>query len=106
MSDRLVGGYATIVQHCAVFGRIETVVREFRVGEVRPYAQYPCSVSVRFVEPRKRRPACYTMTPDNTRYLTVEAAGRTLYDSRQDVPCDMSAWEATHRRFAGRRPSA
>jgi len=100
---QLDGGTAVIVQHCAVMGRMETPVRSFRVGEAEPDAQYPTSVSVWFVEPRKRRRAYVTMRPESIRYLTIESAGRVLYDSRADVPCDMDKWDETNRRFQNNR---
>jgi hypothetical protein len=86
------GENATIIQHCAVFGTLKTAVRKFKVREPRPYAQHPISVDVDFVEPRKRRWAAYRMMPVNYRYLTIERDGVVLYDSRQDVPCDMEEW--------------
>lgn len=49
------GGKAVIVQHCAVFGRLETQVRKWSVSPPLPYAQYPVVVSVRFCKPRRRR---------------------------------------------------
>jgi hypothetical protein len=88
-------GPATLVQHCAVYGRLETPVRWFEVGEVRPYAQHPVSVDVTFIKPRKRTRAYYTIKPENYRYLTAEVGGRVVYDSRADVPCDMAKWEET-----------
>jgi hypothetical protein len=94
------GGSATIVQHCAVFGRLATQVRTWTVGEPRPYEQYPTAVSVVFMDPRKRRRSGFTITPDNRRFLTVEANGVTLYDSRSDVPCDMAAWETMARKWS------
>jgi len=100
---QLDGGNAVIVQHSAVFGHLETPVRSFHVGEAQPYAQYPISVSVSFVEPRKRKGAGYTVKPDDSGYLTIEAEGRVLYDSRVDVPCDMAKWEETNRQFQNRR---
>src|SRR2546423_59770 len=69
------GGPATIVQHCAVFGEHERAVQWWRVGDVMPYAQYDCSVAVTFGEPGKRGRRYFTIAPDNTRYLTVVAAG-------------------------------
>jgi hypothetical protein len=105
MSEQLAGvirehtGPALIVQHCAVMHRLETPVRWFRVGQPRPYAQHPASVCVGFKKPRKRVPHYYTITPDNIRYLTIEVGGRVVYDSRQEVPCDMAKWEETRSRF-------
>jgi len=42
------------------------------------------------------------MRSNAERYLTIEEAGAVVYDSRQDVPVDMTAWEETRRRFAAR----
>jgi hypothetical protein len=95
-------GPAVIVQHCAVFGQLETPVRWFKVGKVGPYAQYKQTVTVCFRSVRERNSASYTMKPDNLRYLTVEADGRVLYDSRADVPCDMAHWEKTRAEFERR----
>jgi len=90
---------AVIVQHCAVFGRLETRVRGYEVSAPRPYAQFPVSVSVVFLEPRQRRSSLVVIKPENIRYLTIEADGQTVYDSRTDVPCDMAQWAETDRRF-------
>jgi hypothetical protein len=38
----------------------------------------------------------YTITP-NGRYLTIERDGEVLYDSRADVPCDMTKWTEEYR---------
>jgi hypothetical protein len=96
----MTGGKALIIQHCAVFGRLETPVRKFTVEDVRPYAQSPISVSVVFVKPRERRAYSYTIKPDDSRYLTVEVNGEVVYDSRKDVPCDMEQWAVTRARSA------
>jgi hypothetical protein len=95
---------ATIIQHCSVFGRLETPVRAYAIETPRPYAQYATSVSVAFMEPRKRRMAFYTMVPDNLRYLLIEVQGQVVYDSRTDVPCDMATWDANWARFKGNPP--
>src|SRR5262245_39323602 len=97
-------GAAVIVQHCSVFGTIRTPVRQFKVEDVRPYAQHKLSVTVAFLEPRKRTWCLFTMVPDGTRYLTIEVGGSVVYDSRAEVPCDMAKWEETWARFKDRRP--
>jgi hypothetical protein len=98
------GGHAIIVHHSAVAGRSETTVREFHVSEVRPYAQYSCSVSVRFLKPRARKQKyAFNIVPDNIIYFTIEVNGHEVYDSRRDVPCDMAKWEETDGRFKERR---
>jgi hypothetical protein len=88
--------------HSAVFGDLKTVVREFKVSDVRPYAQHKVSVNVSFVEPRERNWKYVTVTPDSERYHTIEQNGRVLYDSRKDVPCDMDAWAKTRKEFENR----
>lgn len=97
------GGPARLVQHSAVFGRMETEVREFRVGDVYPYGESSRSVGIDFVEPGKSQHYAFTMRTDGERYLTVEMAGQTVYDSRIDVPIDMDKWHETDARFQTRR---
>jgi hypothetical protein len=93
-------GKFVVVQHCAVFGRLETPVRWFHVSDPEPHAQHDRSVRVSFIEPRKRLRAFYRMTPGDLRYLTInDEGGVVLYDSRTDVPTDMEKWEATRRKF-------
>jgi len=89
---RLHGEKATIIQHCSALGILKTEVRKFDVHEPKPYAQYPISVTVWFVEPRKRNRYYYTMTPDGIRFLTIECGGKVVYDSRTDIPIDMDKW--------------
>jgi hypothetical protein len=97
------GGPARLVQHSAVFGRVETEVREFRVGDVYRYGESSHSVGIDFVEPGKSQHYAFTMRTDGERYLTVEMAGQTVYDSRIDVPIDMDKWHETDVRFQTRR---
>jgi hypothetical protein len=93
------------VLHCAVFGRLEDVVRKVQVADPKPDAQYSVSVTIGSVPKGRRRWFFVTMTPDDIRYCTVEdESGRVLYDSRQDVPCDMAKWEDTWRRFKNDPP--
>jgi hypothetical protein len=98
-------GPATIILHCTVFGSLKRDVRCFEVGDVSPYAQYTHSVTVWFKGPRKRNWDSYHVVSGNRRFITIEdRSGKLLYDSRQDVPCDMDAWHAavaeTQRRMA------
>jgi hypothetical protein len=93
------------VLHCAVFGRLEDVVRKVKVSNPGPHAQYRASVWVNCVKAGRRKSVDVVMVPDDIRYCTVEdESGRVLYDSRQDVPCDMAKWEATRRRFENNPP--
>ncbi len=101
-SSRYSGDAATIIGHDAVMGRWEKPVRQWTVGDVAPYAQYPVSVFMTFIEPGKRKRAAFTVYGD-LRYLTVEAGGDVLYDSRWDVPCDMDKWATTNAKFTKNR---
>jgi hypothetical protein len=102
-SSRYSGDAATIIGHDAVMGHWERPVRKWTVGDVEPYAQYPVSVFMTFIEPGKRKRAAFTVVPDNIKYLTVEAGGDVLYDSRWDVPCDMDQWATTNAKFTKNR---
>ena len=97
MSTIREGEKATIIQHCAVFGNLKTEVRKYEVSDPKPYAQYLTSIHVSFVKPGKRKWAYFTIVPDDLRYLTVEHNGEVLYDSRTDVPCDMTKWEPIYQ---------
>lgn len=99
LKDKREGEKATIIQHCAVFGNLKTRVRKFNVSSPKPYAQYPVSVSVGFVKPRERNSYYFTIVPDDLRYLTIESEdGAVLYDSRIDVPCDMTKWQPVYEK--------
>jgi hypothetical protein len=93
----------TIIRHCAIFGTFRDNVREFRIGEPRSYAQYPISVTLGWVYPRKRRWQYTTITPTNIAYYIIEVDGHAVFDSRDVVPCDMAEWE-TIRKNKGRKP--
>jgi hypothetical protein len=95
---KMEGEKATIIQHCAVFGTVKTEVRKFWVNDAKPYAQHPVSVIITFVEPRRRSSSYIRVVPDSHRFTTIEASGKVLYDSRNDVPCDMAKWAETYRK--------
>jgi hypothetical protein len=93
-------GPATIVQHCAVFGRIETPVRWVKTGTPQEISAFNAGVYVYLKEPRKQNSARITVEPDNTRYVEIhDDKGNVLWDSRKVVPCDMAEWEKTWARF-------
>ena len=94
----------TLVQHCGVFGRIETECRWAHVGAVERYAQYERAVCISFCKPRQRRWCFIHIVSNDVRYATLEQNGRVVYDSRTDVPCDMEKWEATRKEWIGREP--
>jgi hypothetical protein len=92
------GEHAVLTQHCAVFGDLTQTVRKFKVDEVRNTYGVR-SVSIYCVEPRKRNGEMYTMSSNTSRYITISVNGAVVYDSRDDVPCDMDQWRATRARF-------
>jgi hypothetical protein len=103
MTTQLRKGHgATIVRHCPVRGNLETVAKSFKVSDVEtltigswhPADQHKVMqrVQVHFVEPRKRNWSCFTFDEGDLVYITVEHNGKVYYDSRQDVPCDMSQY--------------
>jgi hypothetical protein len=86
---QMTGGEARILVQDALDGggAWERVAQSFRVGPVVPHAQHPQSVTVSYVDPkrprqRKPRGASFVVTPDNIRFVTIEAEGREVYDSR------------------------
>jgi hypothetical protein len=94
------GGPATITIHNCVMGIIgmpyddSFPVREFKVSGVKPYAQHDRTVDIRFVRPRKRTAQFLTVYGD-LRYVTIDAGGQIVYDSRDDLPIDMGEFNAT-----------
>jgi hypothetical protein len=106
----MTGEHAIIIRHSSVCGIRRTEVRKFEVSEIAAYAQYNASVVVRYILPGKRKWDGVRVLPDNTSYYTITTLGgveygRTLYDSRQDVPCDMAAWQATQDEMRQRFPT-
>jgi hypothetical protein len=95
-------GPATIIQHCAVFGRLTTEVRWLGVGEVKPYAQYSHAVAILYKRPRKKLKYYVQAFNDDLRYITIEAGGNVLYDSRKGVPCDMDKWNEARAEIKAR----
>jgi hypothetical protein len=41
----------------------------------------------------------FPVLPTDQMYVTVEAGGRVLWDSRAVVPCDMAKWEDMRQRL-------
>ena len=84
------GGPATITLHHSVVGIIgmpfddSIPVRNFTVGEVRPYAQYERTVYITYTLPRKRNRTSIHVRKDGLTYVTIDAGGQTIYDSRDD----------------------
>ena len=86
-------GEHVLVRHTAVVGgatygepvRFDDAkpVRRVRVAKPQPYAQYPVSVGVYFVESGKRNESDYTVTPDNLRYF---APSRTKASGSSTTP--------------------
>lgn len=86
---------ATLVEYASVWGgeRLESHVRMVDV-KIDAFAQYPIAAYIEFKKPRERRSHTFVVVPNNIRYVTIEQNGQVVYDTRQDVPCDMQAWES------------
>ena len=97
VDPQLAGDHGIVVQHCAVFGRLETPVGRFWVGRPRPDARHPTSVTVVLLDPRTARRATATARTDSLRYLTIETGGRVAYDSRGTC---RATWPPGRRRAA------
>jgi len=107
MSDCFHGKNLMLVEHTSVIGIVDRSrgippaaqqrpIREIRVSE---RVQHGNSVVLSYTEPKKRVSRSVRVSPDNITYYTVEENGRTLYDTRDDVPCDMEQWQQTRARF-------
>ena len=86
------------MEHDAIGGRREFVVRKFRVGEVEPDEHRGKSVLVSIVGPRKRTWLHSRIVGDYFVFLTIEVEGCVVYDSREDVPCDMERFRVLEMR--------
>lgn len=87
------GGAAVIVTHNAVFGVSRRPVRSWSVST------HEDTATIMFMEPRKRTRLGVTARPRRPLFYTVEVDGQTVYDSRDDVPIDMTEWRETAQRF-------
>jgi hypothetical protein len=84
------GEDAIMTVHTACFGDLNIQVSKFKVSEIRPFAQHSISISIEFIEPRKRKPLNKTVVPNGIEFVTItNGVGICIYDSRLDVPCDM-----------------
>jgi hypothetical protein len=95
------GSNAIIFSHSCVFGLSRRPVRSWWVSDVKPYAQYQRSITIGFIEPRKRNGRSF-VAKDGDRaptFYTVEQDGLILYNSRSDIAVDMEEWQATAARF-------
>jgi hypothetical protein len=68
-----------------------TPVRAFRVSPL-PRFNGELAVGIPFVEPRKRKWRSYSVISRSKHFYTIEQDGAVIYDSRQDVPYDPTAW--------------
>ena len=50
----------------------------------------PLTMIVSFISRGKRKGAYLTIRKDDLRYLLIEADGEVLYDSRNEVSCNMA----------------
>ena len=85
------GEDATIVWHSTHSGTRREPVRRFEVKR-EPYAQYPIVLWVWFVPPRKRRRSSKWFHPCDYQFFTIERNGKTFFDSREHVACNMDAF--------------
>ena len=82
-----------MVQHCTVYGDLPTIICHWEIKESCRNGGEK-TVLVIFTEPRKRNSKHIRVDPDNIRYTTIESMdGSILYDSRDDIPCDMEKME-------------
>lgn len=91
----------TLIIHCAELGEVRRRIKAFRVSEPAPFVHYEIGVVVTFAVPRVRTEEGVTIVQDNRRYVTVEEAGRVVFDSRTAVPCNMDAWQQTWEQCNG-----
>lgn len=94
----------TVKHHCALQATYSHQVASVS-WYLGAYAQYAKALHItetmaRKPRQRKVRTACYTIVPDDLRYLTIEVEGVEVYDSRADVPCDMHKYAETQKEFA------
>lgn len=54
-----------MVWHIATSGIHKRPVRKWKISPPHPQAQYSVSITVEYVEPRKRRSTCNAIDPDN-----------------------------------------
>jgi hypothetical protein len=102
----ITGEHATLVSFSSVFGRKEKKLRKFEIGEIGAYAQYSISITIKGLNPGKQKWWFIRVVPDNITYFLIEdREGRVLCDSREAVPCDMEAWQATQAEMRRRFPS-
>jgi hypothetical protein len=120
-TEPITGGNATIIFYNALVGMAthgEAIVYDQRVPVIdfsvrppRPHAQHPASVDINYTEiemsggrrPRRmKRRNFRTMLPTDIDYciieLTVDGERVTFYDSRTEVPCNMTAFNAFRQR--------
>ena len=77
-------------------------LRGYRIVPMERCAQFDRAVSVWYVEPRRRRWHGFVVKNDDLVYVTIEKDGRVVWDSRADVPCDMTKWLADQHKFQAR----
>jgi hypothetical protein len=102
------GENAILVEHNAMIGAVFhgepmrfDCARPVRTFKIEYPTRYPQSVGIWFKPPRRHDWFRYEVLPDNLIYYTIETEiGYVLYDSRDDVPCDMEVFSATKERSA------
>jgi hypothetical protein len=92
-------GRCVITLHCAVLGR-----RATEAGWVKT-EKNGSGVTIYFKRAGEKESAYYIISPDNLRFAQIASEGQVIWDSREEVPCDMTDWEATNAKHQ-RRPFA
>jgi len=83
-------GKARIIQRCAVFGESSWDVQWVKVLKDDPDV---FGLLVVFTKTGKTKRKIKTLvSPFNIGYVTIEAGGKAVWDSRAVIPCDMERW--------------
>jgi len=95
-SDIRKGTDSTIVKYLVKEGKRETFVRTYEMLVPQPIGHYETALVIRHKAPRERHWRYEYAIPCGYAYLTIEKAGKIVYDSRSEIPCNMEQFEALH----------
>src|SRR5215471_15554861 len=82
-------GKARIIQRCAVFGESSWDVQWVKVLKDDPDV---IGLLVVMKALKTKRKFKTIVSPFNDGYVTIEVAGKTAWDSRAVIPCDLEKW--------------
>lgn len=98
MRDLIIKGKdATIVTHLAKGDGRSKFAREYELLPPRAYSSVPIAVVMRYKQPRQRDYRYEYIIPSGYLYFTIERDGEEIYDSRDEVPCDMDVYRELQR---------